>query len=219
MLALPISMPRLKRITIYQNSPKIKLILKKKCKIIELWGLRPRTPCLRRLEALPRDSQPPAGGDFAPRPPMVSRGWGLRPQTPKTASHCEFLATRLLTYANVKTWFEFDLQTKRLKGLGNLRISSRFLISAALVFPMAYKKRSKCDPNDVKVVVFFKEIAKIAQRLGYLPPDAVHNTLELHPFAQHAAQLATFFEQDHFSYWFKPCSKILVAAVRLYFIR
>ena len=117
--------------------------------------LRPRTPCLRRLEALPRDSQPPAGGDFAPRPPMVSRGWGLRPQTPKTASHCEFLATRLLTYANVKTWFEFDLQTKRLKGLGNLRISSRFLISAALVFPMAYKKRSKCDPNDVKVVVFF----------------------------------------------------------------
>ena len=32
----------------------------------------------------------------APPPdPRVSGGWGLCPQTPKTAPHCEFLATRL----------------------------------------------------------------------------------------------------------------------------
>ena len=28
---------------------------------------------------------PPASGGFAPRPPLASGGWGLRPQTPKTA--------------------------------------------------------------------------------------------------------------------------------------
>ena len=38
---------------------------------------------------------PLAAGGFAPRPPLASDGWGLRPQTPKTAPHCEFLATRL----------------------------------------------------------------------------------------------------------------------------
>ena len=37
---------------------------------------------------------PPAARDFVPKPP-ASGGWGLRPQTPKTAPHCEFLATRL----------------------------------------------------------------------------------------------------------------------------
>ena len=43
------------------------------------------------------------------------------------------------------------------------------------------------------MVIFFPEIAKVAQRLGALPPDPVHDTLELHPFAQHAAQIAGFF--------------------------
>ena len=28
---------------------------------------------------------PPAAGGFAPRPPLASGGWGLRPQTSKTA--------------------------------------------------------------------------------------------------------------------------------------
>ena len=50
-------------------------------------------------------------------------------------------------------------------------------------------------------------IAKIAQRLRALPPDPLHNTLELHQFPQHAAQFATFFEQDHFNYWFNPFAK------------
>ena len=45
----------------------------------------PRPPCLRRLGALPPNPQPPAAGGFAPRPPLASGGWGLRPQTPQTA--------------------------------------------------------------------------------------------------------------------------------------
>ena len=43
------------------------------------------------LGALPPDLR--ASGGFAPKPP-ASGGWGLRPHTPKTAPHCEFLATR-----------------------------------------------------------------------------------------------------------------------------
>ena len=50
-------MPRFKSIIFYQYSPKIKLFLKKKCKIFKRWGLRPQTPV------------PPAAGGFAPRPP------------------------------------------------------------------------------------------------------------------------------------------------------
>ena len=83
-------------------------------KIFEHWGLRPQTPV------------PPAAESFAPRFPasgglglcsQTSNGlpqlgaWLLDPQTQPT--HCEFLATRLLTYANVKMRFEFDLQIKR----------------------------------------------------------------------------------------------------------
>ena len=56
-----------------------------------------RALCLRRLGALPPNPKPPAAGGFASRPPLASGGWGLRPQTPKTAPpHCEFLATRLI---------------------------------------------------------------------------------------------------------------------------
>ena len=66
-------MPRFKSIIFYQYSPKIRLFLKKKCKIFKRWGLRPRTP------------MPTVAGGFAPRPPIVSGSWGLRPQTPKTA--------------------------------------------------------------------------------------------------------------------------------------
>ena len=50
-------MPRSKSIIFYQYSPKIKLILKKKCRIFKRWGLRPQTPV------------PPAAGGFAPRLP------------------------------------------------------------------------------------------------------------------------------------------------------
>ena len=39
-------------------------------------------PCLRRLGALPPNPQPPAAGGFAPRPPLASGSWGLRPQIP-----------------------------------------------------------------------------------------------------------------------------------------
>ena len=72
MFALPISKQRFKSIIFFnQNSPKMKLFLQKKCKIFERWGLRLQTPVL------------PAAGGFAPRPPLVSGGWGLSPQTPK----------------------------------------------------------------------------------------------------------------------------------------
>ena len=55
-------MPRFKSIIFYQYSPKIKLILKKKCKIFKRWGLRPQSPV------------PPVAGGFAPRPPTASGG-------------------------------------------------------------------------------------------------------------------------------------------------
>ena len=44
MFAFPISIPRFKSFIFHQNSPKIKLFLKKKCKILKRWGLRPQTP-------------------------------------------------------------------------------------------------------------------------------------------------------------------------------
>ena len=50
----------------------------------------------------PLNPQAPTAGGFAPRPPLASGGWGLRPQTPQTAPpHCEFLATRLAKVASV----------------------------------------------------------------------------------------------------------------------
>ena len=70
----------------------MKLFLQKKCKIFERWGLHP---------------QPPAAGGFAPRPPLASGGWGLRPQNPKTAPHCEFLATRLREFTKLPTGLSF----------------------------------------------------------------------------------------------------------------
>ena len=51
-------MPRFKSIIFDQYSPKIKLFLKKKCKIFKRWGLCPQTPV------------PPAAGVSAPRPPQ-----------------------------------------------------------------------------------------------------------------------------------------------------
>ena len=53
-------MPCFKSIIFYQNCPKIKLFLKKKCKIFKPWGLRSQTPV------------PPAAGVSAPRPPKQS---------------------------------------------------------------------------------------------------------------------------------------------------
>ena len=51
-------MPRFKSIIFYQYSPKIKLFLKKKCKIFKRWGLCPQTPnSLWQLGALPPDPQ------------------------------------------------------------------------------------------------------------------------------------------------------------------
>ena len=53
-------MPPVKSIIFYQNSPKIRLILKK-CKIFKRWGSAPRPSCLRRPSS-----------------------WGLCHQTPQT---------------------------------------------------------------------------------------------------------------------------------------
>ena len=63
----------------------MKLFLQKKCKIFERWGLRPHTPVPPAAGGFAPKPQPPAAGGFAPRPPLASGGWGLRPQTPKTA--------------------------------------------------------------------------------------------------------------------------------------
>ena len=68
-------MPCFRSIIFYQNSPKTKLFLKKKCKIFKRWGLCPQTPnSLRRLGAPPPD----------PR---------------NSPLNCEFLASRLPHFA------------------------------------------------------------------------------------------------------------------------
>ena len=48
-------------------------------------GLRPQTPVSSAAGGFAPTPQPPAAGGFALRPPLASGGWGLRPQTPKTA--------------------------------------------------------------------------------------------------------------------------------------
>ena len=80
----------------------MKLLLQKKCKIFERWGLRPHTPV------------PPAAGGFAPKPPdphWPPAAGGSAPRPPKQPPHCEFLATRLLAVhiCNEIGWFFFKL--------------------------------------------------------------------------------------------------------------
>ena len=73
----------------------MKLFLQKNRKIFEHWGLCPRTPSLRRLEASPPDPHwHPAAGGSAPR-------------TPKQPPHCEFLATRLREFTKLPTGLSF----------------------------------------------------------------------------------------------------------------
>ena len=65
-------MPRFTSIIFYQNCRKIKLFLKKKCKIFKRWGLRLQTRV------------PPAAAGFGPRPPKTApqlRISGLPPAT------------------------------------------------------------------------------------------------------------------------------------------
>ena len=84
--ALPFSMPRFKNISFIKIALKLSYFCKKKCKIFKRWGLCPHTYV------------PSASGGFAPRPPIVSGGWGVSPPHP----HCEFLATRLVLH-NIET--------------------------------------------------------------------------------------------------------------------
>ena len=85
----------LKTLFFYQNSPKIRLFLQK-------------MQNFRRLGAPPPNPVPPEAGGSAPKPPD-SGGWGLRPQTPKTAPHCEFLATRLIKSLSFRTFLTTSL--------------------------------------------------------------------------------------------------------------
>ena len=103
-VALPISRPRFKSIICYQNSPKIKLFLQKHAKFLSAggtasrppasggWKLFPQTPSLRRLGALPSDSQ------------WLRRLGALPQDPPNHTPHCKFLATRLAKsiYASTK---------------------------------------------------------------------------------------------------------------------
>ena len=79
--ALPISMPRFKRIIYYQNIPKLGSFCKKKAKYFVCWGLRPQTPVSSGADSFA--SRSPASGSFAPRPP-------------KQPLNCEFLVSRLV---------------------------------------------------------------------------------------------------------------------------
>ena len=101
--------------------------------------------------------------------------------------------------------------------MGNLRISSRFLISATLFFRWP-KKRPKRDPKDCKIVIFFKKLLKLPSDLGLCPQTPVNNTLELHQLVQHAAQQQHFLSRIILTFGFKLLFKILVATVRIYLI-
>ena len=79
MFALPISMPRFKSVTFYQNIPKV--IFAKKSKFFCVPG------------APPPDPRASAAGGFAPRPP-ASGSWRLGSQAPIASPYCEFLTTR-----------------------------------------------------------------------------------------------------------------------------
>ena len=68
----------------------------------------------------------------------------------------------------------------------------------------------------LKWLFFLKKLRNMLSDWGLCPQTSVHITLELHPFAQHAAQLQ-LFRTNYFNFWFKTSSKILVAAVK--FIR
>ena len=81
-------MPRFKSIIFYQYSPKIKLFLKKKCKIFKRWGLRPQTPV------------PPAAGGFAPRPPK---------QPPQLRISAYVLPTLCTVYNRIRVFEQFFL--------------------------------------------------------------------------------------------------------------
>ena len=80
----------------------MKLFLQKNAKFSSAEGSATRPLCLRRLGALPPNPQPPAAGGFVSRPPLASGGRWLRPQTPHTAPHCEFLATRLARLSQIE---------------------------------------------------------------------------------------------------------------------
>ena len=52
-----------------------------------------------------------SAGGSAPKPP-ASGSWGLCPQTPKTAPHCEFLATRLKCHRDFESERRLDYAEK-----------------------------------------------------------------------------------------------------------
>ena len=85
----------------------MKLFLQKKCKIFERWGLRPQSPVPPAAGGFAPEPPASGAGSFASRPPLASGGWGLRPQNPKTAPHCEFLATRLREFTKLPTGLSF----------------------------------------------------------------------------------------------------------------
>ena len=84
----------------------MKLFLQKKCKIFERWGLRPQSPCLRRLGALPRTPSL-RRWELRLQTPIGIRQLGAPPPEPQTAPHCEFLATRLREFTKLPTGLSF----------------------------------------------------------------------------------------------------------------
>ena len=86
----------------------MKLFLQKNAKFLSGWGLLQFLPpnfckISMPLAALPPNPQPPAAGGFAPRSPLASGGWGLRPQTPKQPP-----PLRISVYAPDWTWVLLD---------------------------------------------------------------------------------------------------------------
>ena len=103
-------------------------------------------------------------------------------------------------------WFEFDLTKRGLKWLGNLRISSRFLNLRNFVLFNGFENAR----NVIQMVItclFSKKLRKLPSDRGLCPQTPIHNTVELHQFAQQAARIATFFKQDHFNFWCKSLRK------------
>ena len=98
-------MPRFERIIFYQNSPKIKLFLKKNAKFSGAGGSAPRPPCLRRLGAPPPDphTQHPKA-DFCLRTRQLYTVYNWNDRRSRRVFLCFYSAIFKLTSARFQTF-------------------------------------------------------------------------------------------------------------------
>ena len=133
-------MSRFKRITFDQNNPKIKLFLQKNAKLSSPGGSAPDPRASGGWRLCPQITSLRREGASLPVLQWFTADGGSAPRPPKQPPHCEFLATRLLTSANVKTWFEFDLQIKRAERAEQFKNFKWILNLSTFVISNGHKK-------------------------------------------------------------------------------